>query len=183
MDEIKQFEDQMKKVIERFQVDLSSMRTGRAHVSLVEGIKVDYYGSLTPLSQVASISITDARTLEIKPWDKEALKPIEQAILKSEIGITPLNDGKLLRLTIPNPTTERKKELIKTIKKQSEDFKVGIRNVRRDGIELLKKSEKDKKITQDDLRRSEQDMQKLTDGYIKKIDDILVIKEKEIMEV
>ena len=141
MNELKVAEDQMKKVIEHFQVELSSMRTGRAHVSLVDGIKAEYYGSLTPLAQVANIGVVDARTLEIKPWDKEALKAVEQAILKSELGVTPVNDGKVIRLTMPTPNTERRKELVRTIKKQSEDFKVAIRNVRRDSIETLKKQE------------------------------------------
>ena len=176
-------EEQMKKVIEHFQTELSSMRTGRAHVSLVDGIKAEYYGSWTPLAQVANIGVVDARTLEIKPWDKEALKAVEQAILKSELGVTPINDGKVIRLTMPTPNTERRKELVRTIKKQSEDFKVAIRNVRRDTIETLKKQEKEKLLTQDDLRRHEQEIQKLTDLQIKKIDEILAVKEKEILEV
>lgn len=176
-------DDQMKKVIDRLQSELAMIRTGRAHVSLVDGLKVEYYGTPTPIQQVCSISVADARTLELKPWDKEALKPIETAILKSELGITPLNDGKVIRLTMPTPTTERRKELVKVVKKQSEDFRVAVRNVRRDGVEAFKKQEKEKKITQDDLKRLEQEIQKLTDHYIKKIDELLAIKEKEIMEV
>lgn len=180
---MKNYEDQMKKVIERVQSEFASIRTGRAHVSLVEGVKVEYYGSLVPIQQVASVSVADARTLELKPWDKEALKSIEQAILKSDLGITPLNDGKVIRLTMPTPTTERRKELVKVIKKQGEDFRVAVRNVRRDGVESFKKQEKDKKISQDDLKRLEQEIQKLTDHYVRKIDELLAIKEKEIMEV
>jgi ribosome recycling factor len=183
MSEMKIFDDQMKKVIERLQAEYATIRTGRAHVSLVEHVKVEYYGSLVPIQQVCSISIADARTLELKPWDKEALKPIEQALLKSELGITPLNDGKVIRLTMPTPTTERRKEIVKVVKKQSEDFRVAIRNVRREAVESFKKQEKDKMISQDDLKRLEQEIQKLTDHYVKKIDELLAIKEKEVMEV
>jgi len=183
MTEIVKAEDQMKKVLEKLQVEFASMRTGRAHVSILDGLKVEYYGNFSAINQMASVSVTDARTIEIKPWDKESLKAIEQAIMKSELGITPLNDGKVIRLTMPSPNMERRKELVKVLKKQAEDFRVAVRNVRRDAVEEIKKQEKDKKISQDDLRRAEQQVQKLTDSFIKKIDDILAAKEKEIMEV
>ncbi len=183
MSQIQIVEDQMKKVIQKLQADFSAMRTGRAHISLVEGLKVEHYGSVMPLNQVASLAIVDGRSIEIKPWDKEALKPIETAILKSDLGMTPLNDGKLLRLTMPAPTTERKKEIIRLLHKQSESFRVMVRNVRRDAVEALKKEEKDKKISQDDLRRSEQQVQKLTDQYVKTVDDLLATKELEVLEV
>ena len=175
-------EDQMKKVIVRLQSEFASLRTGRANASLLDGIKVDYYGSVVPLSQVANVSATDGRTLEVKPWDKEGLTAAEQAIMKSDLGITPMNDGKILRISIPSPTAERRKELVKVIKKQAEEFRVAVRNVRRDSVEELKKSEKDKMISQDDLRRSEQDIQKLTDHYVKSIDSLLAAKEKEVLE-
>lgn len=183
MSEIIKAEDQMKKVIEKLHGEFSAMRTGRAHISMVENIKVEYYGSAMPLNQVASVAVMDGRSLEIKPWDKEALKPIETAILKSDIGITPLNDGKTIRLTMPAPTTERKKEIIRLLHKQSEGFRVMVRNIRRDIVEEMKKQEKEKKISQDDLRRSEQQIQKLTDHYVKNVDDLLALKEKEVMEV
>ncbi len=173
----------MKKVIVKLQSEFASLRTGRAHVSLLEGIKVDYYGSMVPISQVANVSAADGRTLEVKPWDKEGLQAIEQAIMKSDLGVTPQNDGKMLRISLPSPTTERRKELTKVLHKHAEDFRVAIRNVRRDIIEEMNKSEKDKKITQDDLRRGEQEIQKLTDQYIKNIESLLAAKEKEIMEV
>ncbi len=173
----------MKKVIEKLHAEFASMRTGRAHISLVEGIKVEMYGSMMPMNQVASLSVSDGRSIEIKPWDKEALKSIETAILKSDLGITPMNDGKIIRLTMPAPTTERKKELIRVLHKQSEGYRVMVRNLRRDAVEALKKEEKDKNISQDDLRRSEQQVQKLTDQYVKSVDDLLAAKEKEVMEV
>ena len=176
-------EEQMKKVITKLAQELASTRTGRANIALLDGLKVEYYGSVVPISQVANISVADARTLEVKPWDKEGLQAVEQAILKSDLGLNPHNDGKILRLSIPSPTMERRKELVKLIKKQAEDFRVQIRNIRRDTVEEMKKLEKDKKISQDDLRRSEQDIQKLTDLYIKNLDNLLAAKEKEILEV
>lgn len=183
MEILKQSEEQMKKTIERLLSDFGALRTGRAHISLVENIKVEYYGSMMPMNQVGSISVSDARTIEIKPWDAGALKSIETAILKSDVGITPQSDGKLIRLALPAPTEERRKELVKVVKKQAEDYRVQVRNARRDAVESLKKSEKEKQLTQDDLRRLEQDVQRLTDSFIKKIEDILQAKEKEIMEI
>ena len=178
-----QAEQNMKKVIERLHSEFASLRTGRASVALLEGLKVEYYGAVTPVNQLANISAVDARTLEIKPWDKEGLQAIEQAIQKSDLGLTPQNDGKMIRLNLPSPTMERRKELSRMIKKQAEEYRVQVRNIRRDSVEELKKQEKDKKISQDDLRRSEQDIQKLTDRYVKDIDQILANKEKEILEV
>ncbi len=172
----------MKKVIVRMRSEYSSIRTGRAHVSLLEGIRVDYYGTPTSIQQMASVSAIDAKTLEIRPWDKEGLQAIEQAILKSDLGITPLNDGKALKISLPTLTTERRTELTRVVRKQSEEFRVAIRNIRRDIVEELKKSEKEKKISQDDLRRSEQSIQKLTDTYVKQADEVLAQKEKDILE-
>jgi len=183
MRENEKAEELMKKVIAKLQSEFASLRTGRAHISQLEGIKVEYYGAVVPINQVANVSATDGRTLEIKPWDKEGLQAIEQAILKSDLGITPLNDGKILRLSLPTLTTERRKDLARIVRKQAEDFRIVIRNVRRDSVEELKKQEKEKAISQDDLHRGEQEIQKLTDQYIKNIDAFLATKEKEIMEV
>ena len=176
-------EEQMKKVTAKLAHELASLRTGRANIALLDGLRVEYYGNHVPVNQVANVSIPDARTLEVKPWDKEGLQAVEQAILKSDLGLNPQNDGKMLRLTIPTPTMEGRKDLVKVIKKQAEEFRVQVRNIRRDTVEEMKAMEKDKKISQDDLRRAEQDIQKLTDQYIKNIETLLAAKEKEILEV
>ena len=176
-------EDLMKKSIAKLQQEFSALRTGRATVAILETIKVEYYGTVVPINQVANVSASDARTLEVKPWDKEGLQAVEQAILKSDLGVTPVSDGKMLRLNFPSPTMERRKDLTRLVHKQAEEFRVQVRNIRRDTIEELKKMEKEKKISEDELRRSEQDIQKLTDHYIKTIDGLLAVKEKEILEV
>lgn len=176
-------EEQMKKVLAKLSQEFSYVRTGRANVALLENLKVEYYGSIVPVNQVGNVSATDARTLEIKPWDNEGLKAVEQAVLKSDLGLTPVNDGNVLRLNIPAPTMERRKELTRVIHKVAEEFRVQVRNIRRDAVEDQKNLEKEKKISQDDLKRSEQDIQKLTDQYIKSIDSLLAAKEKEILEV
>ena len=176
-------EDLMKKVLAKLSQEFSSVRTGRANVALLDNLKVEYYGSIVPVNQVGNVSASDARTLEVKPWDAEGLKAVEQAILKSDLGLTPVNDGNVLRLSIPAPTMERRKELTRVIHKIAEEFRVQVRNIRRDAVEEQKKLEKDKKISQDDLKRSEQDIQKLTDQYVKSIDSFLAAKEKEILEV
>ena len=178
-----QAEMHMKKVIEQLHQEFGAVRTGRASAALLEGLKVEYYGAPSSVNQLANISAVDGRTLEIKPWDKEGLQAIEQAILKSDLGLSPQSDGKIIRLTLPTPTMDRRKELTRMIKKQAEDFRVKVRNIRRDSVEELKKQEKEKKISQDDLRRSEQEIQKITDHYVKSIDNILANKEKEILEV
>ena len=178
-----QAEEQMKKVLAKLSQELATVRTGRANASLLENLKVEYYGSMVPVSQVGNVSASDARTLEIKPWDAEGLKAVEQAILKSDLGLTPVNDGNILRLSIPTPTMERRKELTRVIHKVAEEFRVQVRNIRRDAVEAQKKLEKEKKISQDDLKRSEQEIQKLTDSHVKSIDSILAAKEKEILEV
>lgn len=181
--ELQKAEGEMKKVIARLTSEFAALRTGRAQVSILEGIKVEYYGSMVPLQQVANVAVIDGRSLEIKPWDKEALAAIEQAMLKSDLGIHPQNDGKVIRLNLPALTEERRKDLIRVIRKQAEDFRVSVRNIRRDAVEELKKSEKDKKISKDELFRLEQSIQKMTDQYVKKVDEILAAKEKEILEV
>ena len=179
----KDVEEKMKKVLEHLRKEFMGVRSGRASTGLLDNVKVDYYGSVMPINQLAAVSIPEARTLEIKPWDKAALTEIEKAIQKSEIGITPVNDGKLLRITLPEPTTERRQELVKLVKKLSEEDRVSIRNIRREGIEKLKDQEKNKALSQDDSKNGQTHIQKLTDDYMKKIDEILANKEKEIMQI
>lgn len=175
--------DKMKKTDETVQREFSTVRTGRASSSLVEGIKVDYYGTPTPLKQLASISTPDPKLIVVQPWDISAIGEIEKALLKSDIGITPYNDGKLIRLSIPQLTQERRQEFVKVIKKMAEDGRIAIRAVRRDINEKIKKLEKDKAITEDESFKSTDEIQKLTDKNIKEIDDLLSKKEKELMEI
>ena len=173
-------EMKMKKTVESTQREFSSIRTGRASTALVEGLKVDYYSTPTPLKQLAAVSTPDARLVLIQPWDKNVLGDIEKAILKSEIGITPTNDGKVIRLSIPPLTQERKAELDKILKKIAEDGRVSLRTGRHSAIEHIRKLEKDKLVTEDEKFKSQEDIQKLTDKYIKEIDTLLAAKEKEI---
>ena len=163
--------------------ELASIRAGRANASLLDRITVDYYGVPTPINQMAGISVPEARLLTIQPYDKTILGEIEKAILKSDIGITPSNDGSIIRLAIPALTEDRRKEIVKTVKKEAEESKVVIRNVRRDANEDFKKLEKNSEITEDELHRNGDEIQKLTDSYIKKIDEIAKNKEDEIMEI
>lgn len=179
-DVIKDTEIKMKKTVEATQREFSVVRTGRASTALVEGMKVDYYGAPTPLRQVASITAPDARLIVIQPWDKNALADIEKTILKSDIGITPTNDGKAVRLSIPPLTDERKAELDKILKKIAEDGHVSLRTCRHSAVEHIRKLEKDKVITEDEKFKSQEEIQKLTDKYIKEIDTQLAAKEKEI---
>lgn len=176
-------EERMKKAVEKFRADLSAIRTGRASVALVENVKVESYGTLMPLNQLAGFAVPDARTIEIRPWDASQLQAIEKAILKSDIGMTPANDGKLIRLAVPSLTEDRRKEIIKSIGKIAEEFKITVRNERRQMLEEIKKAEKDKAIGEDDRKKGEADSQKLTDVYIKKIEDMLAVKQKELMEI
>jgi ribosome recycling factor len=173
----------MDNAIGAFSRDLASIRAGRANASLLDRITVDYYGAPTPLNQMAGISVPEARLLAIQPYDKTTLGDIEKAIMKSDIGITPSNDGTIIRLAIPALTEERRKEIVKTVKKEAEESKVVIRNVRRDANEEFKKLEKNAEITEDELHRNGDEIQKLTDSYIKKIDDLAKAKEDEIMEI
>lgn len=177
-----QFSQECDAAIENMQRDLSRVRTGRASPSLLDNVKVNYYGVPTPLKQVATISVAEPRLLTVSPWEKNLLGEVEKAILSSGIGLTPANDGKIIRLPIPPLTTERRKDLVKQVKKISEDFKVTIRNHRRDANELLKVSKDDKEITEDEYHRSLKRVQDDTDGYTKQIDDLIETKEKEIME-
>ncbi|MFB6466671.1 ribosome recycling factor [Cytobacillus sp. Hz8] len=175
--------EKMTKAVAAYSRELASIRAGRANASLLDRITVDYYGAPTPINQLAGVSVPEARLLVIQPYDKSILGDIEKAILKSDIGLTPTNDGSLIRLTIPQLTEERRKELVKVVKKESEEAKVAVRNIRRDGNDDLKKLEKNGEITEDDLRGYSDDIQKLTDDYIAKIDQMTKEKEKEILEV
>ena len=175
--------EKMESALEHLKRDLAGLRTGRASIALFDGVRVDYYGTMTPLKQVASISTPEARLITIQPWEPALIKEIEKALAGSGLGVTPSNDGKLIRIPLPPLTEERRKELSKICKKHGEDTKVVIRGFRRDGNEELKKLQKDAKLTEDELRKSETDTQKLTDQYIQKIDDVVKKKEQEIMEV
>lgn len=176
-------EQRMKKAVEVVRDELVRIRTGKATTALLDGIKVDYYGTLTPLKQVANVSTPDAHTIAVQPWEKMMLDPIDKAILNANLGLNPVNDGNLLRVPIPPLNEERRKELVKLVKKFAEDGKVAVRNVRRDAIEHLKKAEKQDHLPEDERKRQEQETQKLTDKYIADIDSLVEMKEKEIMEV
>ncbi len=173
----------MQKAIDSLKKDLGRIRAGRATPALLDGITVDYYGSSVPVNQIANISVPDARMVVVQPWEKTMISAIEKAIRISDLGLNPQNDGNLIRLPIPPLSEERRKELFKSCKKIAEESKVGIRNIRRDSNEKLKKAEKDKELTQDESKKGLDEIQKLTDKFIKTVDDLLVHKEKEIMEV
>ena len=176
-------QQQMDKTIEALKHEFSTIRAGRANAQMLDKIRVDYYGTPTPINQVGSISVPEPRTLMINPWDKSAMKDIETAIRNSDLGLNPTNDGEVIRLNVPALTEERRKELCKQAIKASEDFKVRIRNERRDANDKLKKLEKEGEITEDDLKKAQDNVQKMTDKYIKEIDTLLDIKEKDIMAV
>lgn len=176
-------EDRMDKAMAAMDRDFGKLRTGRASTALVDAIKVDYYGTPTPISQLASVAVPDSRTVTIQPWDKGAFSGVEKAILKSDLGLTPVNDGKIIRISIPPLTEERRKELVKVSRKYTEDAKVAVRNVRRDANEQLKKLEKDKLISEDELKKAGEDVQKLTDKYVAEADKRCQAKEKEIMDI
>jgi len=175
--------EKMDHALEHLKRDLAGLRTGRASVALLDGVRVDYYGTMTPLKQVSNISTPEARLITIQPWEPNLIKEIEKAISNSGLGVNPSNDGKLIRVPLPPLTEERRKELGKICKKHGEDTKVQIRGFRRDANEELKKLQKDTKLTEDELRKAEQDTQKLTDSYVQKIDDVIKKKEQEILEV
>ncbi len=179
---LKKIEDNMKKGIDATKRELAELRSGRANPKMVEGIRVDYYGTPTLLKELATIGIPEARMVVIHPYDPSSLKEIEKAILQSELGITPVNDGKLIRLIVPPLSEERRGELIKIVKKVGEEGKVSIRTVRRDGKDEIKKLEKDKKISEDERFKSEEQLQKITDKYINEIERIVENKEKELKE-
>lgn len=180
---IKDAEDKMKKALASLDKEFSRLRTGRATTGLLDGIRVDYYGTPTPLDQIASVSTPDSRTITIQPWDRKAFADVEKAILKSDLGLTPVNDGKIIRIGIPPLTEERRKDLVKVAKKYTEEAKVAVRNVRRDANEILKKKKNDKSISEDEQHKGQEEIQKLTDSYVAKADAALAKKEKEIMEI
>ena len=179
----KNTESRMSKSVDSLTESLQSIRAGRANTSLLDKIYVDYYGQQSPLNQVASLSAPEARLLAIQPWDATLIPEIEKAIQKSDLGITPSNDGKVIRLVIPQLTEERRKDLTKLVGKYAEEAKVSIRNIRRDAMEDIKKAEKSKEISEDDRKTYEEDIQELTDKYIKDIDGVAEEKEKELMEI
>ena len=183
MAEIKEFKNRMIKTAEVLSAQFDTVRAGRANAAVLDQIEVDYYGTPTPIRQIASISSPDARTLLIQPWDGSTLKLIEKAILTSELGINPQNDGRVIRLVFPQLTEERRKELTKQVKKYGEDAKVAVRNVRRDAVDFVKKAQKKGELTEDDQKKAEKDIQELTDKYIKKIDEMCAKKDKELMEI
>lgn len=173
----------MTKALESFKRDLSKVRTGRASLSLLDDIKVDYYGTPTPLNQVGSMAVPEPRLITIQPWEKNLIGEIEKAILKADLGLNPSSDGQVIRLVFPPLTEERRKEMVKQVKRMGEDAKVGIRSVRRDANDTLKKLEKDKDITEDEQKRGEKDIQELTDDYVARVDKVIEEKEKDLMEI
>jgi ribosome recycling factor len=180
---LRETEEKMKKVIEACKREFGTIRTGRARPSLLDNIRVDYYGTMTPLNQMAQVSAPEPRLLTIKPWDRSVIPTIEKAILKSDLGLNPSSDGEVIRLNIPQLTEERRKDLVKVVKKKAEEERVAIRNLRREANEELKLYKEEGEISEDDMYRALDDIQKLTDEYVKKIDQLLVEKEEEIMEV
>lgn len=175
--------DRMGKALANLEKEFSHLRTGRASTALLDGVRVDYHGAPTPIAQMASVTTPDSRTIAIQPWDKGAFGPIEKAIMKSDLGLNPVNDGKLIRVSMPPLTEERRKDLAKVAKRFTEEAKVAMRNIRRDAIEALKKQQKAKEITEDDLKKGQDQIQKITDDSIAKADKLLAAKEKEIMEI
>ncbi len=173
----------MEKTLSSLKTDLNKIRTGRASLALFDDIRVDYYGTPTPLNQMATLSIPEPRLITVQPWDASTMGEIEKAILKSELGVTPANDGKIIRITIPRLTEERRKELVKVVKKMAEGAKVAVRNIRREANDQLKGWEKNKKISQDQLHQWMDKVQKSTDQFIEKVDTVLAAKEKEILEI
>ena len=177
------YDDKMTKTINNLDGELATIRAGRANPHVLDKLAVDYYGTPTPLQQVGNVSVPEARMIVIQPWEKSLLKAIEKAILTSELGINPTNDGNCIRLIFPELTEERRKELTKQVKKYGEDAKVAIRNVRRDAVDFVKKAQKKGELTEDDQKKAEKDIQDLTDKYIKKVDEMCGKKDKELMEI
>ncbi len=176
-------EKKMEKSLDSLGRELSSIRTGRASLSILDSVTVEYYDSQTPLNQVATLSVPESRLIVIQPWDPSVIKEIEKAIMRSDLGLTPSNDGKVIRIPIPPLTEERRIQLVKVVKRNGEDCKVAIRNIRRDAISEAKEFEKEKVISEDDLRRAQDEIQKITDRFIEKVDGVVQNKEKEILEI
>lgn len=173
----------MDKSIDALKKELARIRTGRASTNLLDDVRIDYYGTPTPLNQVGTLTVPEPRLITIQPWERNLIPEIEKAILKSDLGLNPSSDGQLVRIAIPPLTEDRRKEMVKLTKRIGEDAKIAVRNVRREANENLKKLEKDKEISEDELKRGEKEIQDLTDGFVKKIDEIVSIKEKEVMEI
>lgn len=182
-DQMNVLKEKMQKTVNVLDADLAAVRAGRANPAVLDKVTVDYYGAPTPVNQMAAISVAEARILVITPWDKSTLKPIEKAIQASDIGINPINDGNVLRLTFPQLTEERRKDLVKDIKKMGEESKVAIRSIRRDIMDKFKAMKKNNEITEDDLKNCEKDVQNVTDKFVKKIDEMIEAKEAEIMSI
>ena len=180
---LKENDERMHKAVEALRKEYGTIRAGRANPSLLDKVSVEYYGTPTPVNQLANISVPEPRLLMIQAWDKTSLPAIEKAIMKSDLGLNPSSDGTVIRIVIPQLTAERRSELVKTVKKKAEEARVAVRNVRRDTNEHLKKLEKDKAASEDEVKRAQEDVQKVTDKYIKEIDHVAEVKEKEIMEV
>ena len=179
----KVYEEKMKSSVEHLSRELAAVRAGRANPAVLDKVSVDYYGAPTPIQQVASVAVAEARTLTITPWDRTLLRPISKAIMASDVGSTPIDDGSTIRLNFPAPTEERRKQLTKDVKKQGEDAKTAVRNIRRDAMDKFKAMKKAGELTEDDQKKLEEETQKLTDKYVKLIDDTCADKNKEIMEV
>jgi len=178
----KETKERMDKSIAALKNELKRIRTGRASLSLLDGVRADYYGTPTPLNQMASLSVPESRLITIQPWDVSAIKEIEKAILKSDLGLTPSSDGKIIRITVPPLTEERRKELVKLVNKTCEEYKVAIRNIRRDANDFFKEMKKEGEVSEDEAFKAQEEIQKITDQYVKKIDDLYGEKEKEILE-
>ena len=176
-------EEKMEKTLNSLTVELNKVRTGRASLNLLDGIRVDYYGTQTPLNQMSSLSVPESRMITIQPWDATVIKDIEKAILKANLGLTPSSDGKIIRISIPPLTEERRKEIVKVVNKICEDHKVAVRNIRRDANEMLKELKKEGEVSEDDCFKAQETVQKITDEHVKQIDDVYKEKEKEILEV
>ncbi|MBN2719526.1 MAG: ribosome recycling factor [Proteobacteria bacterium] len=176
-------ETKMEKTLETLGKELASIRTGRASLAILDGITVEYYGAVSPLNQVATLSIPESRLIVIQPWDPSNIKEIEKAIMRSDLGLTPSNDGKVIRIPIPPLTEERRVQLVKVVKRHGEEGKIAIRNIRRDSIGTAKDFEKEKEISEDDLHRAQDEIQKITDRFIEKVDELIEKKEKDILEI
>ena len=183
MSDIKEFENKMSKTVDALKEDYVTIRAGRANPHILDKIKVDYYGTPTSLQQVANISVPEARMIQIQPWESSLIKEIEKAILVSDLGITPNNDGKVIRLIFPELTEDRRKELAKEVKKKGEEAKVAIRNIRRDANDKIKAMKKNSELTEDDVKQFDKDIQKLTDKYVESVDSAVSVKEKEILSI
>lgn len=181
--DFKEYNKKMEKTLEHLGEEFGAVRAGRANAKVLDRISVEYYGSETPLNGVATISSPDARTLVVQPWDTKLLKDIQKAIQTSDLGINPQNDGRVIRLVFPQLTEERRKDLTKQVKKYAEEAKVAMRNIRRDGMDYVKKLKKNSEITEDEQKKAEKDLQEMLDKYIKKVDDVLAVKEKELMAI